>query len=223
MKITIIHTDKDNKFVVSLRSVERFIESVLKDDSRNSVGRFREHVPYLSMGYRYYKDMPTWKQVIPAAEFAKDVSGNLQMKKCNGLLLLQFDDMEGADIIEEAKRAAAMFPSTYAAFVGADGRSLVVLVSYVDSKQSLPEDEVEAERLYVLAYNKICQIYKAAVKGRLTCEKPSLRSSFLMTVDATPYFNAEAMPMVVYDNRLSSSVEVKDNDIINCLQLNFWQ
>ena len=213
MKITIVHTDKDNKFVVSLRSVERFMESVLKDDSRNTVGRFREHVPYLSMGYRYYKDMPTWKQVIPAAEFVKDVNGNLQMKKCNGLLLLQFDDMKGADIIEDAKRAAAMFPSTYAAFVGADGRSVVVLVSYVDSKQSLPEDEVEAERLYALAYNKICQIYKAAVKGRLTCEKPSLRSSFLMTVDATPYFNAEAMPMVVYDNRLSSSVEVKDNDI----------
>lgn len=211
MKITIAHTDKKNKFVVSTKEIGQFVESLKKDDARNTVARFREYVPFASDGYRYYKDMPTWKHVIPAAEFSKDANGNLQMKGCSGLLFLQFEGLENDEAVENAKHAAAMLPSTSAAFKGADGRSVVILVSYADAQKSLPVDETVAGQLLDEAYRRICPVYQALIKGTLAGEKPSLRSSFLMTMDAEPYFNAGAMPMMIEPSRLSYSMDNEEN------------
>ena len=204
MKITIAHTDKKNKFVVSTREIGQFMESLKKDDARNTIARFREYAPFADDGYQYYKDMPTWKHVIPAAEFSKDANGNLRLKECSGLLFLQFEGLETDEAVEAAKRAAAMLPSTCAAFMGADGRSIVILVSYADAQKPLPTDETVAGQLLEEAYRRICPVYQALVNGTLAGEKPSLRSSFLMTMDAEPYFNAGAVPMKIEMGRLTS-------------------
>ena len=101
MKITIVHRNKNHQLLVSYKNIERFLESILTDDSKYTIGKFRETVPCLVNGYMGYKGMATWKHVLPAAEFGKDEQGNLVMRQNNGVLLLTFanfkeDDLEAA-------------------------------------------------------------------------------------------------------------------------------
>lgn len=188
-------------------------------DSKNTVTHFREYVPSLENNYKYYKDMPTWKHIYPAAEFAKDENNNLKMKACNGILLLKFGNITDVDGVEGVKRSVAMLPSTFAALEGADGKSVIVLVKYSNEANSLPTDETDAERLYRIAYQQILPVYQAIAKASVLTDgpkpsieagsnlsfEPSMHNSFMMTLDAKPYFNNKAMAMKIANNARSQS------------------
>lgn len=188
-------------------------------DSKNTVTHFREYVPSMENNYKYYKDMPTWKHIYPAAEFAKDENNNLKMKACNGILLLKFGNITDVDGVEGVKRSVAMLPSTFAALEGADGKSVIVLVKYSNEANSLPTDETDAERLYRIAYQQILPVYQAIAKASVLTDgpkpsieagsnlsfEPSMHNSFMMTLDAKPYFNNKAMAMKIDNNARSQS------------------
>ena len=206
MKITIIHHDKNNKLVVNVKPFEKLLDRIAQDNARQTVTRFRESVPFLD-DYRYYKEMPTWRHVYPSAEFAKDELGNLVMRSCSGLLMLLFGDVKGGVGMEKIKRAVATLPSTYAAFDGADGRSVVVLVSYTAQDGSLPTAEADAEQLYRAACSQVLPVYQVVAKAPILSEKPSLRDNFLLTLDVKPYYNAEAVAMRVDPSLTDASPE----------------
>ena len=188
-------------------------------DSKNTVTHFREYVPSMENNYKYYKDMPTWKHIYPAAEFAKDENNNLKMKACNGILLLKFGNITDVDGVEGVKRSVAMLPSTFAALEGADGKSVIVLVKYSNEANSLPTDETDTERLYRIAYQQILPVYQAIAKASVLTDgpkpsieagsnlsfEPSMHNSFMMTLDAKPYFNNKAMAMKINNNARSQS------------------
>ena len=79
MKVTIVHTNNKKQLLVSTKTMEKLLQRIAKDDSRLTVTHFREYVTYMESGYEYYKDMPTWMHIYPAAEFAKDENNNLKM------------------------------------------------------------------------------------------------------------------------------------------------
>ncbi len=188
-------------------------------DSKNTVTHFREYVPSLENNYKYYKDMPTWKHIYPAAEFAKDENNNLKMKACNGILMLNFGNITDADGVEGVKRSVAMLPSTFAALEGADGKSVIVLVKFSNEDDLLPAEEADAERLYRIAYQQILPVYQAIAKASVLTDgpkpsieagsnlsfEPSMHNSFMMTLDAKPYFNNKAMAMKIANNARSQS------------------
>ena len=197
MKFTITHRNKKNQFLVSTKSLERFLGRIVNDDARNTVENFREYVPYLTNGYDGYKDMPTWMHVHPAAEFQKSENGLLKMKKNNGVLLLTFVDINedgGADAI---KQKVASLPSTLAAFVGADGISLHVLAKYALAKGALPDEEADANRIYKQAFLTFAPLYQALVKAKMQMPEPSIFSDFLMTRDSFPYYREDALPLTL--------------------------
>ena len=214
MKVTIVHTNNKKQLLVSNKTMEKLLERIAKDDSRLTVTQFREYVPYTESGYEHYKDMPTWKHIYPAAEFAKDENNNLKMKACNGILLLKFGRITDVDGVEGVKRSVAMLPSTFAALEGADGKSVIVLVKFSNEDDSLPAEEAEAERLYRIAYQQILPVYQAIAKASILTDgpkpsieagsnlsfEPSMHNSFMMTLDAKPYFNNKAMAMKIDSN-----------------------
>ena len=188
-------------------------------DSKNTVTHFREYVPSMENNYKYYKDMPTWKHIYPAAEFAKDENNNLKMKACNGILMLKFGNITDVDGVEGVKRSVAMLPSTFAALEGADGKSVIVLVKFSNEDDLLPAEEADAERLYRIAYQQILPVYQAIAKASVLTDgpkpsieagsnlsfEPSMHNSFMMTLDAKPYFNNKAMAMKIDNNARSQS------------------
>lgn len=217
MKVTIVHTNNKKQLLVSTKTMEKLMERFAKDDSKLTITHFRESVPYLSNNYEGYKDMPKWMHIYPAAEFAKDENNNLKMKAFNGILLLKFGNITDADGVEGVKRSVAILPSTLAAITGADGKTVIVLIKFQSEKDSLPTSEADAEHLYRIAYQQIFPVYQAIVKasilvdgpkpsieaGSTLSQEPSIHNSFMMTLDAEPYFNSKAVAMKI-DNHARS-------------------
>lgn len=211
MKVTIVHTNNKKQLLVSTKTMEKLMERFAKDDSKLTITHFRESVPYLSNNYEGYKDMPKWMHIYPAAEFAKDENNNLKMKACNGILLLKFGNITDVDGVEGIKRSVAILPSTLAAITGADGKTVIVLIKFQGEKDSLPTSEADAEHLYRIAYQQIFPVYQAIVKasilvdgpkpsieaGSTLSQEPSIHNSFMMTLDAEPYFNNKAVAMKI--------------------------
>ena len=197
MKITITHRNNKNQLLVSTKSLERFLERIVNDDAKNTVANFREYVPWLTNGYDGYKNMATWMHVHPAAEFQKSENGLLKMKQNNGVLLLTFVNIEDDGGVDAVKQKVASLPSTLAAFMGADGISLNVLVKYALAKGSLPDNEVEADRIYKQAFQTFAPLYQILVKATMQMPEPSIYSDFLFTQDASPYYREDALPLVL--------------------------
>ena len=205
MKITITHRNNKNQLLVSTKSLERFLERIVNDDAKNTIANFREYVPWLTNGYDGYKNMATWMHVHPAAEFQKSENGLLKMKQNNGVLLLTFVNIKDDGGVDAVKQKVASLPSTLAAFMGADGISLNVLVKYALAKGSLPDDEVEADRIYKQAFQTFAPLYQILVKATMQMPEPSIYSDFLFTQDVSPYYREDALPLVL--NEVIHTVE----------------
>lgn len=219
MKVTIVHTNNKKQLLVSTKTMEKLMERFARDDSKLTITHFRESVPYLSNNYEGYKDMPKWMHIYPAAEFTKDENNNLKMKAFNGILLLKFGNITDVDGAEGVKRSVAILPSTLAAITGADGKTVIVLIKFQGENDSLPTSEADAEHLYRIAYQQIFPVYQAIVKasilvdgpkpsieaGSSLSQEPSIHNSFMMTLDAKPYFNGKAVAMKIDSHARSQS------------------
>lgn len=219
MKATIVHTNNKNQLLVSTKTMEKLMERFTRDDSKLTITHFRESVPYLSNNYEGYKDMPKWMHIYPAAEFVKDENNNLKMKAFNGILLLKFGNITDVDGVEGIKRSVAILPSTLAAITGADGKTVIVLIKFQGENDSQPTSEADAEHLYRIAYQQIFPVYQAIVKasilvdgpkpsieaGSTLSQEPSIHNSFMMTLDAEPYFNGKAVAMKIDSHARSQS------------------
>ena len=220
MKVTIVHTNNKKQLLVSTKTMEKLMERFARDDSKLTINHFREYVPYLSNNYEGYKDLPKWMHIYPAAEFAKDENNNLKMKACNGILLLKFGNITDVDGVEGVKRSVAILPSTLAAITGADGKTVIVLIKFQGENDSLPTSEADAEHLYRIAYQQIFPVYQAIVKasilvdgpkpsieaGSTLSQEPSIHNSFMMTLDAEPYFNSKAVAMKIDSHARSQNL-----------------
>ena len=209
-KLTIVHTERNNRLVVSVKTLENFLERIAKDDAKQTVTQFRGYVPYLTHGYDGYKDIPKWMHMMPAAEFQKAENGTLVMKRNNGILLFTLADIRSDDGLEGAKQEVAALPSTLAAFQSADGKMLHVLVRYELANGNLPDDEQVAESCYRSAFYNFAPIYLALVDGKMNVPSPSLHSDFLLTLDEHPYYNASAVPLRLMAQSQQASAEVVD-------------
>lgn len=219
MKVTIVHTNNKKQLLVSTKTMEKLMERFARDDSKLTITHFRESVPYLSNNYEGYKDLPKWIHIYPAAEFAKDENNNLKMKAFNGILLLKFGNITDVDGVEGVKRSVAILPSTLSAITGADGKTVIVLIKFQSENDSLPTSEADAEHLYRIAYQQIFPVYQAIVKasilvdgpkpsieaGSTLSQEPSIHNSFMMTIDAEPYFNGKAVAMKIDSHARSQS------------------
>lgn len=220
MKVTIVHTNNKKQLLVSTKTMEKLMERFARDDSKLTITHFRESVPYLSNNYEGYKDMPKWMHIYPAAEFAKDENNNLKMKAFNGILLLKFGNITDVDGVKGVKRSVAILPSTLAAITGADEKTVIVLIKFQGEKDSLPTSEADAELLYRIAYQQIFPVYQAIVKasilvdgpkpsieaGSTLSQEPSIHNSFMMTLDAEPYFNSKAVAMKIDSHARSQNL-----------------
>ena len=220
MKVTIVHTNNKKQLLVSTKTIEKLMERFARDDSKLTITHFRESVPYLSNNYEGYKDLPKWMHIYPAAEFAKDDNNNLKMKAFNGILLLKFGNITDVDGVEGIKRSVAILPSTLAAITGADGKTVIVLIKFQGENDSLPTSEADAEHLYRIAYQQIFPVYQAIVKasilvdgpkpsieaGSTLSQEPSIHNSFMMTLDAEPYFNSKAVAMKIDSHARSQNL-----------------
>lgn len=197
IKISIIHTNKKNQLVLNTKNFESFLQRIAKDDARGTVTNFRNSKEVLDYGYESYRGMANWRHVYPSAEYGKEANDCLKLKTVNGILLLTFDDIFEAEDMATLKRSASLMPSTFAVIEGADGTSAHVLVRYTDIDGEIPQNEEDAEELHRMAAKQIVPLYQTLIKETVQPTSHSLKDNFLMTLDAHPYYNAQAIPMKI--------------------------
>ena len=224
MKFTITRINRQNQLMVSLKSIDRFWERIAKDDAKQSVANFRMSAPLMEGDYHNYIGMKQWQQVYPAAEFGKDESGSLIFKKSNGLMMLHFINLTTEEEINALKKTASLLPMTFAAIKGADGRSLIVLVSIADEAGQVPQNEQDAEQLYLTGYESVKNLYLSQIpsdsKISPKAEKPTLKSCFMLTQDDSPYYNSKAVAMRIARNSQLSAAAPKRVDNLKAFEDN---
>lgn len=195
MKIIISRTNRRNRLCVSAMTIEKLLERISIDDARQNVRKFRYSEAAIIGGVEGSSGMWHWQRVYPAAEYRVDANGNMEYLRMNGVVQITVGGLHTSSDISEVKSAVALLPMTMAAIEGADGKSVIVLVRISGGDGSLPESETQAEQLYRSAYEQAKTMYQPLLKWHILGEEVSLRSNFLMTLDAKPYYNADAVAM----------------------------
>ena len=192
MKFTILSGDDRKATRQRTQEVSAFFEYIKEDHNQWLISMFRNDLPRLEHP-EYYIRYRKIAHVLPAVELRKQENGALVMQAYNGLVVLEVSPLRGDEALRSAKELAASWPTTLAAFVGADGQTLVVLVRVALRDGSLPAAEGEAEAFYEAAFQQVLPIYTQVLQDYpIVAQSGGLRHEVLMPLDAAPYMDLHA-------------------------------
>ena len=133
VKITRIKYDRRGKTTLTASSFDKFMERMTKDDSKNTVGAFRDFVSmaqnHYGCGRRWTGDYYLMHQMpsfLLSLDIVRDKQGNETMRAFNGIVTLSVDHIDEETDLEAVKRVAAMMPMTLAAFIGSTGTTVKI-------------------------------------------------------------------------------------------------
>lgn len=129
--------------------------------------------------------------------------GLLQRKRRNGevsttytgVVLLEVGGLTEAGDVERVKARAAGWPTTLAAFTGASGQTVKILVSGTLDDGTLPKEPESIERFHRRLYEMSAQAYASVVGRPLQAKNAQPDNTFRWTYDAQPFLNATAAPI----------------------------
>ena len=156
-----------------------------RTEKRYTRVELEEFVAQLKDGsYRERDLLDSRKEVCFAAEWQK-TNGELKTKTLNSLVLLSLENLRDLATVEEYKRLTAMQPFTLLCFIGHDGHSLRIVCRYTG--------------LLTNAYRKLHYIYSSQLGTPLSEQEPSLATCCKVSYDPKPYYNPEALAIIVAD------------------------
>ena len=211
MKFTILKTDKKEAIHLQVKSAEWFMERIQTDTKAEDIGRLRQYIADHG-DYAPYEQKNPIARIYPSVEMFRIENGELDIAAFNGLVTLHVGSLLRQEDIDAVKDAARMLPMTLAAFAGADGRSVEILVAVASKEGVQPETEDEIDRFCQKAYETALAAYGGILPEPIERQQASARSCFMMTLDAEPYYNPQPTPLTVQATRLRRSLDQKDPD-----------
>ena len=196
MRFTLLRTDKTNVVRLTIKTAEAFFERIKTDTKGEEIGHLREYITNYGDTGAYESNRPV-AMVLPQVELKKEENGSLKTVAFNGVIWLHAANLLRKDDIQAVKNASKVMPMTMAAFVGADGSSVELLVKVCKEDGTLPENDQDIDDFCRAAYDVAFNAYQAILPKPLERLAVSARSSFRMTLDAEPYYNPEATPMKI--------------------------
>ena len=115
-----------------------------------------------------------------------------EKRRYTGLVLLTFCVDEGVDILERLRQTVNRWPQTLMSFVGADGRSLQVIISYRLVGGGLPATESQVSLFQQYAYKRAADYALNATGMKVEEVRHDGTESFALSSDANVYYNPEA-------------------------------
>lgn len=210
MKFTTIREDKNHRVHVTNRSEEWFIEKIQKDTATGLMKGYRHFLSY-SSGIGSYLRMSEIPSLCMSCELRRSNEGQPEFGRWNGLVTLEVHELGSVEACDAVKRAAMQLPSTWAAMVGADGQSVVILVRVEPSNGHLPVNEEDAEAVHFAAYEALLPLYDAVLSTQVTRIEPHLRGTILLPYDESPLINREAVPFRVDSMSSGSDIDYYGN------------
>ena len=198
MKFSIVNIDKKKAIHLTVKTAEWFFDRITTDTKAEAVGRLRRYIAECGDNGGYERTTPIAK-VFPLVELTKRENGKLDIVAYNGLVVLHVGDLMKRESMEAVKTVASQLPMTYAAFVGADGRSVEILVSVSRDDGHVPgadEGEQQLDLFCQRAYDTALDVYGGLLKT-IERQRMTVRHSFRMTLDEKPFVNTGAIPLKV--------------------------
>lgn len=197
MKLTIVRKDKKNALHLQVKTFEWFLERIKTDTKAEDIGKLRQYIAH-NGDKGYYENNNPIARIYPSVEMEKTDNGNLEIVTFNSLVWLHVGGLMKKEDRVAVKEASKILPTTFAAFEGADGKSVEILVS-VAQKDTTSQFRTEAEMdaLCKAAYEVAFGAYTGILSEPIERQAVSARSCFRMTLDAEPYYNSQAKPMMV--------------------------
>ena len=196
MKFSIVRTDNKQVAHLTARPAKWFFERIKTDTKSGTIDKLREHIVNHGDSDRYEQAFSV-ARVYPSVEMTKTANGNLEIVTFNGLVTLHVPQLMKHEDAEAVKRSAQMLPMTFGAFLGADGKSVEILVTVSEKGGALPVREAEIDALCQRAYDAVFGIYSGVLPKPIERQTAKARSSFRMTLDTDPYFNPQATPVML--------------------------
>ena len=195
MKVSLVRTDGNTgKETLRTQEMGAFVENIKTETKDRYVSGLREMVGFLdgdTIGsYRYIDRLP---RICPALEMMRGEYGGLTSKRYNGIVTLEVQHLTGRSEVDMVKVKAEQLPQTFAAFAGSSGRSVKILVRFTLPDGELPYAENDVRLFHAHAYRMAVQCYQHVLPFDIELKESSPKDSFRMTLDARPYYNADAM------------------------------
>lgn len=191
MKIGVIRKTNATE-VWSVCTIETFLEKVKRETKGRYISQLRERLPSLQGSDVRFIHMDKIPRIYPVAEFRRTQDGCWKFKQYNGIVLIEVNHLSGLAEAEYVKSKAALLPQTFVALIGASGRSVKIWVRFSLPDGSLPETEDQVSLFHSQAYRVAIQCYQPLIPFPITLKEPSLKQSFRMTVDESPYYHPHA-------------------------------
>ena len=130
---------------------------------------------------------------VPVEETLPRVLPAVGEKGCyTGLVLLAFRVDEGVEVLEKLRQTVNRWPQTLLSFVGADGRSLQVMIAYRQVGGGLPATESQAALFQQYAYKRAADYALNATGIKVEEVRHDGTESFALSSDPKVYYNPEA-------------------------------
>lgn len=212
MKLSIVRTDEKGIHHLSVRTPEWLMEHIQTDTKNGLIARLREFMA--TFGSIENCGLKTKiAMVCPSVEMVKSENGSLEVVAFNGLINLQVANFVRQEDMEAVKESSKILPTTFAAFKGADGRSVEILVSVATKRAVSTATEAEMDLFCQKAYDVAFGIYNSVLPKAIEHQLIHSKSGFLMPLDNHPYYHPEATPLTVDDSPLTTKAVASEADL----------
>ena len=144
-----------------------------------------------------YKYLDRLHMVVPALYCTRSEAGaTLQTKRYNGIVLLSAGPF-GLEKLEQVRQMASRMPQTLAAFMGAGGDTLKILVPFVRPDGTLPQTEEEYRLFHAHAFRKAFLLYRSQLRCALQPSGSSPYAAFRLSYDESVCYNPQVVRIVM--------------------------
>ena len=197
-KLTMVRTDKKQQRRVSSITLQKLTDRLKANVDNEYIATLRYKV---RSNDRFVNDKhEELHRIYASASLKKTENGVLVVAGYNDMLLLSAGPVIETERLEQLKQVTKIVPSTMAAFIGASGRSLKILVHVTLPDISRQSNEAEMEQFYRKAYHAACAIYSSLLNVPVVPSGINDGSSPVMakccdSADATPLVTEKTTPL----------------------------
>lgn len=184
-----IRSKKEKTSILGLEELATLFQT--DERKRKTVEAFRAELPTLPPSW-HWRGIHQLPLICPGLLQKIRRNGELQTTY-NGVVLLEVSGLTRSADIERVKMRVAGWPTTLAAFTGASGQSVKILVSGTLDDGSLPNDV--AEHFHQALYETCAAAYASLIGHPLKPKNAHVRDTFRWTYDPTPFINPQAQPI----------------------------
>ena len=224
-KITIVKNYRNKE---TLRTVElqEVADIISRGEYLKEVSDFQRNYPMMTYNERgidgTIDSASTWLKAVPRICFAQEQenrNGERVTKAYTGLVLLEVNNLTGADEADAVRRGAGEMPQTLMAFVGADGQSVKIVCrgelfpseskgQVHDSslnRATCPLDSDDIALFHENLYERARMIYNGQLGVTIEKLEPRLQRICYISADPKLVYNPLATPIYAKPEKMATT------------------